>query len=203
MLDGDEDAHGKEEALTELLSYYKEVFTLLSTCADRQLQHTPLRRSAISVADLASYAQDAFERKNRRFHRPCTLMVDATPKATVWGDRTMVRYLMDSLICYLLTLQGDRNLRLDFATSGEMLKFAFALDGCPTTATQLHDLFNPESLRYEEKTDTLEGAELLLARQIIREHDECVRRGLRIFAESLHEDGTGIRIVCTLPLKRR
>lgn len=198
-----EDAQSRYDTLTELLSYYKEVFTLLTTCADRQLRHTPLRRSAIPAAELAILAQDAFGQANRHHHRPYPLLVSATPEATVWADRTMARYLMENLIGYLLSLPDGRNLRLDFATSGEMLKFAFALEGSTLTATQLHDLFNPESLRYEEQTDTLRGAELLLARQIIREHDEHVRRGLRIYAEPLQEDRAGIRLVCTLPLKRR
>lgn len=203
MLRDKEKAHIQDDTLTELLSYYKEVFTLLTTCADHQLQHTPLRRSAITTAELVSYAQDAFMRKNHSRQHPYTLSVATTPKAAVWADHTMTRYLMDNLISYLLTQPAGRNLRLDFATSGEMLKFAFALEGASLTAAQLHDAFNPESLRYETKTDTLEGAELLLARQIIREHDEHVRRGLRIYAEPLLDDGTGIRIVCTLPLKRK
>lgn len=190
----------QSHTLLELLSYYKEVFTLLTTCADRQVQHTLLRRSTIPLADFADYLRNTFDRQNRH-HSGHQLTIAPLPSATLLADPTMLHYLADNLISYLLTRPSGQNLHIDFAVSGNFIKFASSLDNYSLTSTQLHDLFNPESLHYDPQTDTLQGAQLLLIRQIIREHDEHVRRGLRIYAQPLHPDGTGLTICCTLPIR--
>lgn len=190
--------------LNELLTYYKEIFTLLTTCADRQVQHTLLRHTAIPLSEFADYLRNSFTRQNHRHAAasPRRLTFAPLPTATLLADRTMLHYLADNLINYFLTRPTGQNLYIDFDISGKFLKFACSLDNYSLTSTQMRILFNPESMHYDEKTDTLQGAQLLLIRQIIREHDEHVRRGLRIYAQPLQPDGTGLTICCTLPIQR-
>jgi len=189
--------------LSELLIYYKEIFTLLTTCADRQVQHTLLRHTAIPLTEFAAYLHTSFTRQSSRqtTTTPHHLTIAPLPSATLLADRTMLHYLADNLISYFLTRPCGQNLHIDFVVSGKLLKFACSLDTYSLTPTQLHDLFNPESLHYDEQTDTLQGSQLLLIRQIIREHDEHVHRGLRIYAKPLQTDGTGLTICCTLPIR--
>ena len=64
-------------------------------------------------------------------------------------------------------------------------------------------MFYPENLQYDAHEDKLTGAQMLVAKQIVREHDEHVRRGCRIYAEPADaETGKGIAICFTIPAQR-
>ena len=56
---------------------------------------------------------------------------------------------------------------------------------------------------YDVREDTLMGTQMLVAKQIVREHDEHVRRGCRIYAEPANtETDKGIAICFTIPAQR-
>ena len=44
------------ETISELIEYYKGIFTILSSCASRQLVEVTFRRTTIPVAVIMSYA---------------------------------------------------------------------------------------------------------------------------------------------------
>jgi hypothetical protein len=45
------------ENMSELVGYYKDIFTLLSSCASRQLEEVTFRRTEVGVAELAEGAE--------------------------------------------------------------------------------------------------------------------------------------------------
>ena len=55
------------ETMTELIEYYKGIFTILSSCASRQLEEVTFRRTVIPVQELLDAAGKYFKKlmKNR------------------------------------------------------------------------------------------------------------------------------------------
>lgn len=193
--------------INELITYYKEVYTLLSDCAARQLETVLFRRKDVPVADVATHAEKTFRRLYKKVDKDCeiTFLAEVAPNVhPVIADTTMLQYLVENVLSALIDYKSSGILRLNIAESGEFVKFAFEFDGISLTAEQLHTLFYPDNLRYDAETDTLYGAQYLIARQIVREHDEHVRRGCRIYAEPLTAGtGRGVRIVFTIPVQMK
>lgn len=194
---------GGEEDLAKLqtlLSYYKELFTLLSGCAAAQLSRSPLRRTSVSTRELADYANRSLERllRGQGGRGAGGLLIGEVCEATVVGDRTMLCYLIDCLLSALLAeTSAPSQLSLDFRLREDIVELELSVRGVTLLSERLHSLFYAESLRYDAASETLVGTPYLLARQIVREHDDHVRRGLRIYAAAA--EGGGLRIVCTLP----
>ena len=97
--------------------------------------------------------------------------------------------------------KGD--LTVNFEKSEDFIMFAFAFDNINKSDEELKQLFYPEALTYDPLSDTLNGAQWLIAKQIIREHDEHVRRGCRIFASQASPDGTGIKLSFSIPAQKK
>ena len=58
------------ETIGELISYYKDIFTLLSSCAARQLEEITFRRGVVKAGELADYAARYIKRAGKRMpHR--------------------------------------------------------------------------------------------------------------------------------------
>ncbi len=186
--------------LAELLTYYKEVFTILSACAARQVDTVLFRRQHIPLTDLTHYAEKSFRRQLKHTTPGRSIRLEATADGNgcVLGDRTLLEYLLDNLLSVGMQDEncGRMSLRLD--NSEEFVKFAMSFEGITLSAERLGSLFYPESLSYDTEHNQLTGAQFLIARQIVREHDEHVRRGCRIYATSQAGD-PGLQVCFTIP----
>ena len=190
--------------IDELISYYKDVYTLLSGQAARQLDNVLFRRKVFPVDDIQQYAEKAFLRLYKKVRKECDIIfttTNDTHNVLLIADVTMLEYLVENVFSAFVEEKISGTLCLNFAKSEEFVKFAFSFDGITRSEEELHSLFYPDNLRYDAATDTLHGAQFLVARQIIREHDEHVRRGCRIYAQPLHPDGTGVCLSFTIPVK--
>ena len=169
--------------LSELINYYKDVFSLLSACAARQLDNVMFKRKTIPVSTLAQYAMKSMRRMAKKQDVDIDFVVDTDSQLKVVGDQQMLEYLMDNLISAALTIQQDRKIRLSFDCYDEFVRITFADEEVKKTEEELSTLFYPEHPRYDEDSDRLIGVEYMVCRQIIREHDEYGgRRGCRIIA---------------------
>ena len=181
--------------LSELINYYKDVFSLLSACAARQLDNVMFKRKTIPVSALAQYAQKSMKRMAKKQDVDIDFEVDSDSRLKVVGDQQMLEYLMDNLISAALTVQQDRTIRLAFDRYDQFVRITFTDDEVKKSESELTHLFYPEHLRYDEDSDRLIGVEYMVCRQIIREHDEYGgRRGCRIIA-SPTEQGYKIEIM--------
>lgn len=168
-------------ALDELINYYKEVFTVLSSCAARQLDNVMFKRKTIPVTDLAQYADKVMRRCAKRKDVDVRMQVDAPRDLSVVGDVCMLQYLMDNIVEALLQCEDDGVVRLTFSMSDGMVRFMFVDCRTRKSEAELSTMFYPEHLKYDEAEDRLVGVEYLVCRQIVREHDEYGgRRGCRI-----------------------
>lgn len=191
--------------MEELTTYYKEVFTILADCAAKQINRPMFKRRNIPVADLLSYAAKVVGKFSKKFSADICFMPPDIPGAEalqVVADQTMIEYLIDNLVEALVTQKNQGTLALDFEKSEDFIMFAFSFDKLSKSDSELKTMFYPESLSYDPQQDRLNGAQMLIAKQIIREHDEHVRRGCRIFATHANPDGTGLRLSFSIPAAR-
>ena len=181
--------------LSELINYYKDVFSLLSACAARQLDNVMFKRKTIPVSVLAQYAQKSMKRMAKKLDVDIDFEVDTDSRLKVVGDQQMLEYLMDNLISAALTVHQDRTIRLTFDRYDQFVRITFLDNEVRKEEKELTHLFYPEHIRYDEDNDRLIGVEYMVCRQIVREHDEYGgRRGCRIIA-SPTEQGYKIEIM--------
>ncbi len=192
------------ETIRELIEYYKGIFTILSSCASRQLEEVTFRRTVIPVADLLTGAQKYF----RKVLKGCTakVLLDVMPlpqgvELKVIGDVNQLAFLFENLISEALDAlpEDDGTLRLEARPDGEFVRFFFTDTRREKPAEELNQLFYPNLARMMGgERDSLQGTEYLVCKQIIRDHDEFAgRRGCRINAEPA--SGGGFTVYFTIP----
>ena len=99
------------ETMTELIEYYKGIFTILSSCASRQLEEVTFRRTVIPVQELLDAAGKYFKKLMK--NRPERIELEIEPmEAKVIGDVNQLRFLLENLIDEALTVREDGVIRL-------------------------------------------------------------------------------------------
>lgn len=177
-------------AMIELIEYYKGIFTILSSCASRQLEEVTFRRTVIPVQELFESAGKYFKKATR--NRPEKIVLQMEPAdARVVGDVNQLRFLLENLIDEALTLRQEGVLHLQAFPEQDYVRFSFTDRRREKSADELHQLFYPNLVRMTAgEKGVLSGTEYLICKQIIRDHDEFAgRRGCRINAEPAAEGG--------------
>ena len=176
--------------MIELIEYYKGIFTILSSCASRQLEEVTFRRTVIPVQELFESAGKYFKKATR--NRPEKIVLQMEPAdARVVGDVNQLRFLLENLIDEALTLREEGVLHLQAFPEQDYVRFSFTDRRREKSADELHQLFYPNLVRMTAgEKGVLSGTEYLICKQIIRDHDEFAgRRGCRINAEPAAEGG--------------
>ncbi len=179
--------------MEELVSYYKDIFTLLSSCAARQLEGVTFRRSHVEVKELMEHALKYLKRTNKKKGQAITMEV--TPCDTqVVGDATLLKYLLENLVDALSAQPDTENLYLSARQTESFVRFDISNATGQYTQEALNQLFYPDMRRMQQGSDgQLKGTEFLICKQIIRDHDEYTGfRGCRINAEPRPEGGVTI-----------
>ena len=178
------------ETMTELIEYYKGIFTILSSCASR--------RTVIPVQELLDAAGKYFKKLMK--NRPERIELEIEPmEAKVIGDVNQLRFLLENLIDEALTVREDGVIRLQARKDNEYVRFLFTDTRREKSVEELNQLFYPNLARMTSgEKGELRGTEYLVCKQIIRDHDEFAgRRGCRINAEPA--EGGGFTVYFTIP----
>ncbi len=186
------------ETMTELIEYYKGIFTILSSCASRQLEEVTFRRTTIPVQELFETAGKYFKKSVK--NRMDKIELEMAPiDARVIGDVSQLRFLLENLIDEALTVHEDGVLRLQARKDDEYIRFLFTDTRREKSVMELNQLFYPNLARMTSgEKGELRGTEYLVCKQIIRDHDEFAgRRGCRINAEPA--EGGGFTVYFTIP----
>ena len=186
------------ETMTELIEYYKGIFTILSSCASRQLEEVTFRRTTIPVQELFETAGKYFKKSVK--NRMDKIELEMAPiDARVIGDVNQLRFLLENLIDEALTVHEDGVLRLQARKDDEYIRFLFTSCIREKSVLELNQLFYPNLARMTSgEKGELRGTEYLVCKQIIRDHDEFAgRRGCRINAEPA--EGGGFTVYFTIP----
>ena len=186
------------ETMTELIEYYKGIFTILSSCASRQFEEVTFRRTTIPVQELFETAGKYFKKSVK--NRMDKIELEMAPiDARVIGDVNQLRFLLENLIDEVLTVHEDGVLRLQARKDDEYIRFLFTDTRRKKSVLELNQLFYPNLARMTSgEKGELRGTEYLVCKQIIRDHDEFAgRRGCRINAEPA--EGGGFTVYFTIP----
>ena len=191
------------ETMTELIEYYKGIFTILSSCASRQLEEVTFRRTVIPVQELLDAAGKYFKKLMK--NRPERIELEIEPmEAKVIGDVNQLRFLLENLIDEALSVPVAGKIRLTCAVEDDFVRFLFTDMRREKTREELNQLFYPNLVRMTAgEKGKLCGTEYLLCKQIIRDHDEFAgRRGCRINAEPAEKGGFAVYFTLPRYLKR-
>ncbi len=191
-LNGHPDASDEREqvqTISELISYYKDIFTLLSSCAARQLEEITFRRGKVQAQALADDASRYLRRVSKRLPYRVELFTDVEDVA-VLGDDIQLKYLLENLIDEALGYEADGRLMLTVRREGAFVRFDFTDTRRSKSQAELNELFFPHLARMN----------YLICKQIIRDHDEFAgRRGCRINA--CPSDEGGFTVWFTVPAR--
>ena len=204
------DPAAQTQAIAELIDYYKGIFTLLSSCADRQVERVSFRRTAIPVSELVAHAEGFLRRYSRSLAVAPALTIhyaEGVREAAVWGDSELLRYLMESLLTTLLSAANTPSeIRLTVSRDDDERFIRITL-GDPShhySADEFNSWFHPSMKQIEAHArGRSEGTEYLISKQIIRLHDDYGgQRGCRINAIPLTPQGFALyfTLPCQTPL---
>lgn len=187
-------------AISELIEYYKGIFTILSSCASRQLEEVTFRRTVIAVPELMAAAEKYFRKVNKVNKNQVDFHVQALEDCII-GDWNQLRFLLENLIDEALSVSLDGEICLMAKKENDFVRFLFTDRRREKSREELNQLFYPNLARMTAgERGELHGTEYLVCKQIIRDHDEFAgRRGCRINAEP-GADG-GFTVYFTLPKK--
>ena len=134
------------ETMTELIEYYKGIFTILSSCASRQLEEVTFRRTVIPVQELLDAAGKYFKKLMK--NRPERIELEIEPmEAKVIGDVNQLRFLLENLIDEALTVREDGVIRLQARKDNEYIRFLFTDTRREKSVEELNQLVYPNLAR--------------------------------------------------------
>lgn len=191
--------------MEELVAYYKEIFTLLSSNASRMLEGVTFRRSLINVSTLTEHADKYYRKSVRRMSVYPSLKIDLECECVISGDEILLCFLLENLLDEALRCNVAGEIILSVSKDECFARFEFTDRRRNFTQEELNLLFYPDSakVKVSEFGDVLSGAEYLICKQVIRDHDEYAgRRGCRINAK-VADDGIGFCVWFTVPLSNR
>lgn len=199
-----EDEERKQlQTISELVGYYKDIFTLLSSCASRQLEEVTFRRGEVDAASLIAQAEKYFYKTCRKL--PFTLQLETEQKSDcrAVGDGVLLQFLLENLINEAQRFSQSGLLKLSVSEENGFLRIDFTDTRRNYTQEELNNLFYPVLSHLQGVGGSeLQGTEFLVCKQIIREHDEFAgRRGCRINACPFA--GGGYTVWFTIPLSRK
>ncbi|MCI1647100.1 MAG: DUF5113 domain-containing protein [Bacteroides sp.] len=184
------------QAISELIEYYKGIFSILSSCASRQLEEATFRRSVVAVSDLFCVAEKYFRYVGKGLQHAVTFHTEAINEHVV-GDFILLRFLLENLIDEALSCPQEGELCLQAKVDGDYIRFLFIDRRREKTREELNQLFYPNLERMSGDRGKLVETEYLVCKQIVRDHDEFSgRRGCRINAEPA--EGGGFAVYFTI-----
>jgi signal transduction histidine kinase len=196
----EEEERRQVETISELIVYYKDVFTILSSCASRQLEEVTFRRGVVEVPALLEAAGRYLKRAARKLSFRLEWKMEAEPVCVV-GDSGQLKFLLENLVNEALTYAGDGQLECRAYKEGSFVRFEFIDRRREYSQEELNQLFYPHLSRMQHRgEEVLTGTEYLVCKQIIRDHDEFAgRRGCRINA--CRAEGGGFMVWFTVPAR--
>ena len=206
MLQADSNLEGYEKSqltdMGELVSYYKDVFTILASCAARQLDEVTFRRSDIQTGELVAAIRKYYKKITRKKSLYPELEIESDDLIFV-GDEILLNFLFENLLNEAVQIEESGKLSLKITQEDQYVRFDFTDFRRTYTQEELNALFYPDHTQLCEKDGipVLKGTEYLVCKQIVREHDEYSgRRGCRINACSV-PDGQGFTVWFTIPVR--
>lgn len=191
--------------MAELASYYKDIFSILSSCASRQIDEVTFRRTSIDVSSTIDYVSRYYHKSVKKLSVYPELVIENNTDLMVQGDEILLRYLFENLVDEALRYVSAGTICIKVSVEAGFVRFDFIDSRRNFSQQELNMLFYPDNahISVSDDGDVLSGTEYLICKQIIRDHDEYGgRRGCRINASVVDVNG-GFSVWFTLPLRKR
>lgn len=194
----EEDERRQVEVMEELITYYKDIFTILSSCAARQLEEVTFRRGKVKAKDLAATVSRYIKRVSKRSMHPWEWKMEVEDVEMI-GDVVQLNFMLENLVNEALSYHEPGLMELHIYREGAFVRFDFIDRRRTFTQDELNLLFYPHLAKMKKDgEDRLKGTEYLVCKQVVREHDEYAgMRGCRINAQQV--DGGGFMVWFTIP----
>ena len=199
LMDGgcdDETRAQRVAAMCELMEYYTSMYGVLTTCAMNQLGDVVLMPSRFMFGDVAADCSAYVKRRTKRSGHAMQLLCEDVD-TIVYGDKELIAFLLESIFMELTDVPLSGNFRLSVKKEQEAAVVEI-LDTRRHLDRELRELmFVPSALNIPDENGAVVGVGFLIAKEIVRMHEDYMGRyGGRMEAVDTAE-GTLIRF--TLP----
>lgn len=182
--------------MRELIEYYRSIYEVLNACARSRLKDTVFSPTRTSFDEIASEAI-AYAKRHARKNRIDISIAYKECNHTFFGDKVLATFLLESLIAELMTLKEKGTLSIDARKTDKQLTIEITDQRQQMDENRAKSLFTPTSYNINSNDTTLSGSGYLIAKEIVRMHEDFIGiYGGRMEAESTPQ-GTVIRF--TLP----
>ena len=182
-------------AMSELMDYYNSVFGILANCAKRELDTMSFIPSQTSVTRLFDDAKRYADRLAVKRGLNVTLSYEPAD-LIVNVDTGLVAYLFEVLIEAAFKVGIPGTLQLRATPLADAVRIELTDHRRTLSSDEVAELFTPSRYNIGQRNELL-GMEYLIAKEIVRVHEDCTgRRGSRMEARS---DVSGTVILFTLP----
>ena len=183
-------------AMRELLEYYSSVYGVLTTCAGNQAGLNGFTPSRVAFDEIAQECVSFVKRRARRAGLSLSLGL-GNCSGTLLGDKELILFLLESLFEELIAVPVDGELRMSLVLGGESALVEIVDCRRHLQQEQMDAMFVPSSVNLSSDDEGLSGVGYLIAKEIVRMHEDYVGvYGGRIETVDC-ADGTMIRF--TLP----
>ena len=190
------DQYDEREQIKELVDYYRMVFSILTACASRQLEEVTFRRATVEVSALFDGAARYHARCRKAYPEAPELVIESCD-ARLQCDPQLIAFLLEQFIDASFALSATDELSLSADSDGDFIRISLTNHSRTLAPEFLSTLFYPTQSRITYADGQLQGAEYIVCRQIMREHDAHFNHiGCRIKAEPASE---GYTLWFTLP----
>lgn len=186
----EEESADDVKQLTELVQYYRHIYAILSEQASTQIQQPGFKRTKLDAMALHQQMVKEMKRSARKTFGNDAMVTDVsrlTPGTMMFADEVMLPFMCSMLVkCMTEMSPMATAFCVESQADDSFVRYTISVAGERKTEEELHSMFYPS----RGETD------LLMVKQILREHDEyCNNPGLRLVAEAT---GDGYSIYFTL-----
>ena len=187
------DFDSQMKLLYEHAEYYKEIYMLLSSQADRQLSLVSFRFQTVRVDNIISSWESQTKIKTQRKQVHVSLNVGHECSGIYLNtDKVLISFLLELITSdfleHAMASQRSWVLSLEVAEEDSFVRFMLSSSVSWYTEEEIGELFTPDGGHYS----------YLVCKEIIREHEKVNNYcGCRINAELLNKDG--VMVWFTIP----
>ena len=182
--------------MRELIDYYRSVYGILTACARSRLKDTVFTPGRFPFDEVATEAIAFAKRRARKNMTDITIQYDKNGH-NFFGDKELATYLLESLLAELLTLQQNGTLTITARKQENKLTVELTDSRLHLGKEEAAEIFTPSSTNIAPDATSLTGSGYLIAKEIIRIHEDFTGTyGGKLEAEDTPQ-GTTIRF--TLP----
>jgi light-regulated signal transduction histidine kinase (bacteriophytochrome) len=153
----------------------------------------------MKIEELVEYVWDVYAKMQQKNNVDLKLCIKSESDMLVLCDEQLLKYLFHVLMTMSFEDERCGCITLSFDKSDGFVNFAFTDDRGHYEAEKLNSMFYPDALSTADDAEARKVMQILVCKQIIREHDDHIgQRGCRMYA--CPNEPYGYQLVFKLPI---